>query len=176
MRGPVDSGLNHKWSTLRCACYINYFRLDWGCCWLWCVQNCDSVFLLVFWCDWRFKLVWKNIEYSFKRNLFLFSVSTHSLTCSFHLCLEFADCESTKSPLCVWVQTQVQDLPFQTGLFTNLGKPFLWPQIMCMSTCVFIIMCVNGVFLWNEFSVAGFFCEKICMHCIRAIHYYYHYY
>ena len=28
------------------------------------------------------------------------------------------------------------DFPVWTGLFTNVGTPFLQPQIMCMSTCI----------------------------------------
>ena len=52
--------------------------------------------------------------------------------------LKFTACQSAKSPHCVWVQNPAQDFPHQIGLSTNLGRPLLWPQILCMSTCVYV--------------------------------------
>ena len=54
--------------------------------------------------------------------------------------LEFPTCRSAKSPpLCLRSKPSSGLFSVQVGLFTNLARPSQYPQIMCMSTCIYYV-------------------------------------
>ena len=67
--------------------------------------------------------VWKF----FMRYIYIFIHSfTHSVSLLFDICQEFAAghcAKSPGSPLCI--QIPAQGFPLYTGLFANLGRPFM---------------------------------------------------
>ena len=74
-------------------------------------------------------------------------------------CLEFTACHS------VSVQNPSQDFPVLTGLFTNLGRPFLWACCEYVYTYIYIYICARKV--CGSYWV---FILQNDLHCIRAIH------
>ena len=81
---------------------------------------------------WLLGLTQRRSAYRYAQCYLWLSVFWWSLVQFRHsICLEFAACQSAKSPHCVWVQSISQDFPLHTGLFANLGRPFLCQQIIC---------------------------------------------
>ena len=99
-------------------------------------------------------------------------------------------CQSAKFPNSVSIQNPAQDVPVQTGLFANLGRPCLWVITDYVSVCIYLCeWCVlaQGVFvLQNGLWAVLYYYYCLPQWCVLAqgdfvlqndlwaIHYYYY--